>query len=113
LLGQLALERMLAKLSTRRYPGGPGMVVTDVVSTRSGTSKSAISRRFLAQTEPALAEPLAQDLTGLDVVALLVDGIRVAEHTCVVASASPWTAPRSRSLWPRAPPRTPPSSATC
>jgi hypothetical protein len=28
---------------------------------------------------------LAQDLTGLDLVALLVDGIRVAEHTCVVA----------------------------
>src|SRR4029453_10412085 len=28
---------------------------------------------------------LAQDLSSLDLVALLVDGIRVAEHTCVVA----------------------------
>jgi putative transposase len=85
LLGQLALERMLAKLSTRRYPAGLEPVGTDVGSTASGTSKSAISRRFVARTEHALAELLAQDLTGLDLVALLVDGIRVAEHCCVVA----------------------------
>jgi transposase-like protein len=85
LLGHLALERMLAKLSTRRYPAGLEPVGTGVASTASGTSKSAISRRFVARTEHALAELLAQDLTGLDLVALLVDGIRVAEHTCVVA----------------------------
>jgi hypothetical protein len=42
-------------------------------------------RRFVARTEHALAELLAQDLSGLDLVALLVDGIWVAEHTCVVA----------------------------
>jgi putative transposase len=80
LLGQLALERMLAKLSCRRYPAGLEPVGTGVASTASGTSKSAISRRFVAATEHALAELLAQDLTGLDLVALLVDGIRVAEH---------------------------------
>jgi len=50
-----------------------------------GTSKSAVSRRFVAATEHALAELLAQDLTAVDLVALLVDGIRVAGHTCVVA----------------------------
>jgi hypothetical protein len=33
----------------------------------------------------AATELLAQDLSGLDLVALMVDGIRVAEHTCVVA----------------------------
>ena len=85
LLGQLALERMLAKLSTRRYPAGLEPVGTGVGSTASGTSKSAVSRRFIARTEHALAELLAQDLTGLDLVALLVDGIRVADHCCVVA----------------------------
>src|SRR4030095_5632185 len=51
----------------------------------TGTSKSAVSRRFVARTEHALAELLAADLTGLDLVALLVDGIRVADHCCVVA----------------------------
>jgi putative transposase len=113
LLGQLALERMLAKLSCRRYPAGLEPVGIGVASTASGTSKSAISRRFVARTEHALAELLAQNLTGLDLVALLVDGIRVAEHTCVVALGITSTAPRSRSPWPRAPPRTPRWWVTC
>jgi hypothetical protein len=85
LLDQLAVERMLAKLSTRRYPAGLEPVGTQVVQASSGTSKSAVSRRFVARTEHALADLLAQDLTGMDLVALMVDGIRVAEHTCVVA----------------------------
>jgi putative transposase len=85
LLGHLALERMLAKLSCRRYPAGLEPVGTEVASTASGTSKSAISRRFVVRTEHALAELLAQDLTGLDLVAFMVDGIRVADRSCVVA----------------------------
>ena len=85
LLDQLALERMLAKLSTRRYRVGLEPVGSRVEQTRAGTSKSAVSRRFVARTEHALAELLAQDLSGLDLVALLVDGIRVADHCCVVA----------------------------
>ena len=85
LLDQLAVERMLAKLSTRRYQAGLEPVGTQVEQTATGTSKSAVSRRFVARTEHALAELLAQDLSGLDLVALMVDGIRVAEHCCVVA----------------------------
>jgi len=85
LLDQLAVERMLAKLSTRRYPAGLEPVGTQVVQASSGTSKSAVSRRFVARTEHALAELLAADLSALELVALLVDGIRVAEHCCVVA----------------------------
>jgi putative transposase len=85
LLDQLAVERMLAKLSTRRYQAGLEPVGTDVERAATGTSKSAVSRRFVARTERALAELLAQDLSGLDLVALLVDGIRVADHCCVVA----------------------------
>jgi transposase-like protein len=85
LLEQLAVERMLAKLSCRRYRVGLEPVGAEVERAAAGTSKSAVSRRFVARTEHALAELLAQDLTALDLVALLVDGIRVAEHTCVVA----------------------------
>jgi putative transposase len=85
LLDQLTLERMLAKLSTRRYQHGLEPVGTDVERAAAGTSKSAVSRRFVARTEHALAELLAQDLSRLDLVALMVDGIRVADHTCVVA----------------------------
>jgi putative transposase len=85
LLDQLALERMLAKLSTRRYQAGLEPVGSRAEQASSGTSKSAVSRRFVARTEHALAELLAQDLSGLDLVALMVDGIRVAERCCVVA----------------------------
>jgi putative transposase len=85
LLDQLAVERMLAKLSTRRYRAGLEPVGAAVERAAAGTSKSAVSRRFVGRTEHALAELLAQDLSGLDLVALLVDGIRVAEHCCVVA----------------------------
>jgi putative transposase len=85
LLDQLALERMLAKLSTRRYQAGLEPVGSGVAEDATATSKSAISRRFVATTERALAELLAADLSGLDLVALMVDGIRVAEHCCVVA----------------------------
>jgi putative transposase len=107
LLDQLALERMLAKLSTRRYHHGLEPVGSRAEQASSGTSRSAVSRRFVAATEHALAELLAQDLSGLDLVALLVDGIRVADHTCVVALGITLDGPRSRSPWPRAPPRTP------
>jgi putative transposase len=85
LLDQLTLERMLAKLSCRRYRVGLEPVGTGVERAATGTSKSAVSRRFVARTEHALAELLAADLSGLDLVALMVDGIRVAEHCCVVA----------------------------
>jgi putative transposase len=85
LLDQLAVERMLAKLSTRRYQAGLEPVGSRAEQASSGISRSAISRRFVAATEHALAELLAADLSGLDLVALMVDGIRVAEHCCVVA----------------------------
>jgi transposase-like protein len=51
----------------------------------TATSRSAVSRRFVAQTETALSELLAADLSGLDLVALMVDGVHFGAHTCVVA----------------------------
>ena len=81
----MALERMMAKLSTRRYPAGLEPVGAAVEATGRSTSKSAISRRFVAATESALADMLAADLSGLDLVALMIDGVHFAEHLCVVA----------------------------
>jgi putative transposase len=85
ILGRLALERMLGGLSTRRYPVGLEPVGTQVAQAASGTSKSAVSRRFVAMTHTALAELLARDLSGLDLVCLMIDGVHFGEHTCVVA----------------------------
>ncbi len=85
IVGKMALEKMLAGLSTRRYPVGLEPVGQQVAEKSSATSKSAVSRRFVAMTETALAELLAADLSGLDLVALMIDGVHFAETCCIVA----------------------------
>jgi putative transposase len=85
ILGRLAMEKMLAGLSTRRYPVGLEPVGERIDETASATSKSAVSRKFVAMTETALAELLSRDLSGLDLVALMIDGVHFAESCCVVA----------------------------
>lgn len=84
-LGRLAMDRMLAGLSTRRYPAGLEPVGAKVERRARSTSKSAVSRRFVAATETALAELLAAPLGELDLVALMIDGVHFGEHLCVVA----------------------------
>jgi transposase-like protein len=84
-LGRMAMERMLAGLSTRRYPVGLEPVGTRTEQAAVSTSKSAVSRRFVAATETALAQLLAADLSELDLVGLMIDGVHFGEHCCVVA----------------------------
>jgi putative transposase len=64
LLNQLTLERIPATLSCRRYRVGLEPVDTRASVRRPGTSKLAVSRRFVVRTEHALAELLAADLFG-------------------------------------------------
>jgi transposase-like protein len=85
LLSAMALERMMAKLSTRRYGAGLEPVGVAVEAMGRSTSKSAVSRRFVAATESALADMMAADLSALDLVALMIDGVHFADHLCVVA----------------------------
>jgi putative transposase len=85
ILGQLALEKMLAGLSSRRYPHGLEPAGQAVGQAATAISKSAVSRRFVAATETALADLMSRRLDGLDLVALMVDGVHFGEHTCVVA----------------------------
>jgi len=85
ILSRLALEKMLAGLSSRRYPAGLEPAGQAVDEAAAATSKSAVSRRFVAATETALAELMARRLDDLDLVAFMVDGVHFGEHTCVVA----------------------------
>ncbi len=79
------MERMLGGLSTRRYRVGLEPVGEQVSGSASSTSKSAVSRKFVAMTEHALGDLLAADLSTLDLVAFMVDGVHFAESCCVVA----------------------------
>ena len=85
ILGRMAMGKMLAGISTRRYPVGLEPVGQRAERAATSTSKSAISRRFVAATENALSELLAAPLGELDLVALLIDGVHFGEHVCVVA----------------------------
>lgn len=85
LLGKMAMERMLGGLSTRRYPVGLEPVGEAVEEGARSTGKSAVSRKFVAMTEHALSDLLGQDLSDLDLVALMIDGVHFADHLCVVA----------------------------
>jgi putative transposase len=82
LLNEAALGRMLAGLSTRRYSAG--LEPVGQVEARA-TSKSAISHRFIQGTEQKLAELFGRDLSQLDLVAIFIDGVELAEHCVVVA----------------------------
>lgn len=82
-LSPRAVEQMVLGVSTRNYersiePAPPG------VETR-GTSKSAVSRRFVRETRAALADMMSRDLGALALVAIMIDGIHVAEHLVLTA----------------------------
>jgi len=83
LLSELALERMLAGLSTRRSPAGLEPVGDDLGAT--GTTRSSVSRRFVARTSKALDELMGKNLSELSIVAIIADGFEVSDHTMVGA----------------------------
>jgi transposase-like protein len=86
-LTAVVMERMLAGLATRRHVAAGEPVGAAVQEQATSTSRSAVSRRFIAATKTALAELLARDLTPLDIKVLMVDGEHLAEHLVVVALA--------------------------
>jgi putative transposase len=76
------VRQMLLGITTRGY--GKGLEPVPELKTR-GTSRSAVSRRFVASTEEALAGFLASPLGGFDLVALMIDGIHIDGHVMLVA----------------------------
>jgi transposase-like protein len=85
LLERLVLERMLAGVSTRRYRDLGEPVGEEIEAAERATSKSAISRTFIARTREALAELMGRRLDDLRLAVLMLDGIELKERTHVVA----------------------------
>lgn len=82
-LDRRVVEQMLVGVATRQYarslePVGPEMK-------SRGTSKSAVSRRFVARTTAQLAAWQSAPLDSLDLVALLIDGVHLGDHCLIVA----------------------------
>jgi putative transposase len=85
LLAEGVVARMLAGLSTRRYSAGLEPVGQAVEQAAQGTSKSAISRRFVAATAERLAELLARRLEEERWLVVFLDGFGMGEHLLVGA----------------------------
>jgi putative transposase len=83
-LEERAVEQMLVGVSTRKY-GRSLETLPEVIDSR-GTSKSAVSRRFVRVTATKVTELMERDLSALDLKVLMLDGVHYAnEHVIVVA----------------------------
>jgi putative transposase len=82
-LHERALEQALVGVSTRRYARSLEDVPAGV-RTR-GVSRSAVSRRFVSATEQQMAKWLGRDLSEIDLVVLMVDGVYVDDHVILAA----------------------------
>ena len=82
-LDRRIVEQMLVGVATRQYARSLEPITAEIES--RGTSKSAVSRRFVAKTRAQLETWQAASLDGLDLVALLLDGVHVGEHCLIVA----------------------------
>ena len=78
-----AHEQMAIGVATRKYARSLETLPDDV--TARGTSKSAVSRRFVAITTEKLAEWMHRSLAALDVWAVFIDGIHFGEHVVLCA----------------------------
>lgn len=82
LLGELTLQRMLLGVASRKF-GQAGEPVGPVEG--YGTSKSAVSRRFVQATQEELDRVLHRPLGDLRLLVVFVDGIVFGGHTVLVA----------------------------
>jgi transposase-like protein len=82
-LKERTVEQMVLGVSTRDYDRSVESVPDELGP--HGASKSAASRRFVAFTQEKLDAWLKRDLSAMRIVAIMIDGIEVGEHTIVVA----------------------------
>jgi putative transposase len=82
-LNRRIVEQMLLGVATRRYARSLEPLPTEIRS--RGTSKSSVSRRFVARTTAQVRRWQTASLEGLDLVAIFLDGVIFAEHCLVVA----------------------------
>jgi len=77
LLNQWAMNQMLINVSTRKFRRSVRLPNGDVGSVPGdGTSKSAVSRKFVALSSAKMRKWLASDLSALDLLAIQIDARR-------------------------------------
>ena len=82
-LNRRIVEQMLLGVATRRYARSLEPLPAEIRS--RGTSKSSVSRRFVARTRAQVRTWQTASLEALELVAIFIDGVVFAEHCLVVA----------------------------
>src|SRR5215831_1025992 len=86
LLSRWAFNQMLIGVATRKYARSVRLPDGDLAGqAKRATTKSSVSRRFVALSTAKLKEWLAADLSGLDLLVIQIDGLRVGDHVLVAA----------------------------
>ena len=86
LLSRWAFNQMLIGVATRKYARSVRLPDGDLADqARRATTKSSVSRRFVALSTTKLEEWLAADLSGLDLLVIQIDGLHVGDHVLVTA----------------------------
>lgn len=84
-LARVVLERMLAGVSTRRYPRTQDPVGEEVETRARSTSKSSVSRTFVERTREALGELMGRQLGDLRLAVMMLDGLELKGRMMIVA----------------------------
>jgi putative transposase len=84
-LTRVVLEQMLAGVSTRRFARTREPVGEAVAQVERSTSKSTVSREFVARTGEHLTALMSRSLSDVRLAALMLDGIELKGRCCIVA----------------------------
>jgi putative transposase len=82
-LPDVVLNQILLGVSTRGYDAS--IPPPPSGATSRGTSRSAVSRQLVRRMTSKMRSDLSQSLEGVKLVAVMVDGIGIGDHTIVVA----------------------------
>ena len=84
-LGRLAMERILAGVSSRNYRRLQEPIGDAAATRERSTSKSSVSRAFVQRTREALWHLMSRQLADLRLAVVMLDGIEIKGRTNVVA----------------------------
>jgi putative transposase len=82
-LTERAVEQMLLGISSRSYARSLEPLPEEIAV--NGISKSAVSERFVVGTQKKLAGLMRRRLSGLKLIAVMIDGVRFADHVVLAA----------------------------
>ncbi|HRN30143.1 MAG TPA: IS256 family transposase [Terrimesophilobacter sp.] len=80
-----AYEQMVVGVATRKYARSLEPLPAELAEGERSTSKSTVSRKFVAASQARLNEWLGRDLAALDLVGVFIDGLHFQDDVVLVA----------------------------